>query len=326
MKKTNEEGKDVYSIVTDQIIAALERGVIPWRKPWQTAGSSADPRNGRTGRQYRGVNWFLLQLAPFDCNRWVTFKQAGEMGGTIRKGEKSSLVTFWKMLDGTDKETGEEKKIPMLRYYRVFNLTQCEGIELPADQKPILAEHERIAAAEAIVAGMPQRPPLRHTGGRAYYTPALDSVTMPELGRFHSAEEYYSTLFHELTHATGHASRLGRIKETASFGSDPYAREELVAEMGAAYLCARAGIAQPILENSAAYIQNWLKRLKDDRKLIVTAAAQAAKAADFIAGPMPEPDPAPADPEPTTTAADPDPVPAPAPEATPTTAGQLSLF
>lgn len=281
---TNKDKVNVYQIVTDRIIAALEAGTIPWRKPWSVAGGGGSPRNHATGKAYRGVNWFMLQMYGFESARWVTFKQAIDLGGNVRKGEKSALVTFWKKWQTKDKATGEEIKIPVLRYYNVFNLEQCDGIELPAAEKPVLAQHQRIESAEAIVSGMASRPVLRHAGARAYYSPALDSVTMPEMGRFTTAEDYYATLFHELAHATGHTSRLGRIKDSAAFGSEPYAQEELVAEMASAFLCARCGIDAPIIENSAAYVDGWIKVLKGDSKLAIVAAAQAAKAADFILG------------------------------------------
>jgi antirestriction protein ArdC len=278
-----ENKVNVYQILTDRIIAALEAGTVPWRKTWSTIGGGA-PRNHHSGKAYRGINWFMLQLTGFESSRWVTFKQAQELGGSVRKGEKSNIVSFWKKWKTTDKATGEEKELPVLRYFNVFNLEQCEGIHIPGSEKITLAAHERIAAAEAIVAAMPTRPQLFHKGGRACYSPALDSVTMPEMGRFTSAEEYYSTLFHELAHSTGHNSRLGRIKETATFGDEDYGKEELVAEMTAAFLCARCGIDAPLLENQAAYIAGWLKLLRSDSKLVVFAAAQAAKAADYILG------------------------------------------
>jgi antirestriction protein ArdC len=198
---------------------------------------------------------------------------------------------FWKRLQVDDlTEPSGNRAIPFLRYYSVFNVAQCENI--PADKIPVspvkLREHSPITAAENIVAAMPKKPDIRHGGGRACYSPSLDYVTMPKPEHFASGQDYYSVLFHELTHATGHASRLNRKGisgtegEWSAFGSTPYAREELVAEMGAAFLSGHAGIVERTLDNSVAYLQAWLLRLKEDRRLIVQAAAAAQKAADFI--------------------------------------------
>lgn len=280
--KASSDKVNVYQIVTDRIIAALEAGTIPWRKEWSTIRTSS-PCNHVTGRGYRGINWFLLRCMPFECSRYVTFKQALELGGNVRKGEKSTLVTFWKLLE-KDGDGDKVKKIPFLRYFNVFNLEQCEGIEIPGLDQIVRTEHERIEAAEAIVAAMPSRPAITHKGGRACYSPAIDVVTMPEMNRFTTAPAYYATLFHELAHATGHASRLNRIVETATFGDHEYAQEELVAEMTAAFLCAHCGIDSPTLDNSAAYIDGWIKVLRGDSKLAVVAASKAMKAADFILG------------------------------------------
>ena len=201
-------------------------------------------------------------------------------------------------MEAQGEPTGK-KNVPFLRYYSVFNVSQCEGI--PADKIPglngISHEHCPILEAERIVANMPKRPEIRHGGGRACYSPAFDRVDMPKAESFRSGEDFYSVLFHELTHCTGHESRLNRKGvagsdgEWSAFGSTPYAREELVAEMGAAFLSGHAGIVERTLNNSAAYVQSWLQRLKDDARLVVQAAAQAQKAADFILGkqfPAPE--------------------------------------
>lgn len=280
---------DVYSIITDRIVALLQQGVIPWQKPWQ--GGEHAPRNLITGREYRGVNIFLLNAASYSSPCWLTFKQAQQLGGCIRRGEKACPVVFWKWLDNEESSTGEKKRVPFLRYYSVFNSAQCDGIEAhlpaPIDRRSTL---DPIAAAEQIVQSMPQRPEIRHGLDRAFYSPVADFVGMPSVGQFRRSEDYHSVLFHELTHATGHTSRLNRKGvgssdgEWSSFGSTPYAKEELIAEMGAAFLCGQAGIVERTLDNSAAYIASWLKRLKDEPRLVVQAAAQAQKAADFILG------------------------------------------
>jgi len=275
----------VYEMVTSQLISMLERGVIPWRKPWRCSGV---PVNAVSKKRYRGINAFMLGLAPYSDNRWLTYKQAKELGGHVRQGEASTVVVFWKQLEIEDEDTGRTERIPLLRYYRVFNVEQC-GLKLPplvSDDERGLAE--RLEHCESIVSGMPQAPSVYDNGGdRAFYRPATDSVHMPKVERFESTERYYSTLFHELAHSTGHESRLNRpgIAEIEGFGTASYAREELVAEFGASFLCNVAGIANDVsMEQSASYIDGWLSKLKSDKKIAVIAAAQAQKAADFILG------------------------------------------
>jgi antirestriction protein ArdC len=273
--------QSVYEIVTSRIIAELEAGVIPWRKPWQTEA----PKNLSSGKAYRGVNVFLLGLRGFDSPWWMTYQQALNRGGHVRKGEKGTTVVFWKWNPREVEDAEGEKhkeNAPILRYYTVFNVAQCEGIAAPAASRPPV---NPIEAAEALTAGMPNAP-QRTQADHAAYRPSTDTVLMPAMQSFESAESFYSILFHELTHATGHASRLARphIMEVAYFGSEDYSREELVAEMGASMLCAVAGIDSRTVSNSAAYIQSWLRVLKGDSRLVVVAAAQAQKAADYILG------------------------------------------
>ena len=248
------------------------------------------PRNLISKREYRGLNVFLLHAMSHQSPFWLTYKQAQELGGNVKRGEKACPVLFWKWLDVA--EEGEAKRVPFLRYYSVFNVGQCEGI--PQDKIPALngskRQHAPIVEAERIVDAMPKRPEIKRGLDRAFYSPSGDFVGMPAPAQFRSAEDYHSVLFHELTHATGHENRLNRKGvngadgERSAFGSTPYAKEELVAEMGAAFLCGQAGIVERTLNNSAAYVASWLQRLKDDRRLVVHAAAQAQKAADFILG------------------------------------------
>jgi antirestriction protein ArdC len=284
---------DTFAIITERVIALLEQGTIPWQKPWQ--GAEQAPQNLVSRKPYRGVNVFLLHAMHYTSPFWLTFKQAQELGGHVRKGEKACPVVFWKWLDvvGENGEgDGETKRVPFLRYYSVFNVAQCDGIEghVPAVPGGNARTHKPIEEAERIVANMPKRPEIRQALDRAFYSPSGDYVGMPSLEHFKSAEDYHSVLFHELTHSTGHESRLARKGvsgtdgEWSSFGSAPYAKEELVAEMGAAFLCGQAGIVERTINNSAAYVASWLARLKDDSKLVVQAAAQAQKAADFILG------------------------------------------
>src|SRR6266568_4607468 len=282
---------DVYQVITDRIVGLLEQGVIPWQKPWR--GGEQMPRNLISQREYRGVNVFLLHAVMFESPYWLTFNQAKQLGGHVKQGERACPVVFWKRLDAADKDSPTGKKtVPFLRYYSVFNVAQCEGI--PQDKIPALPgsqrEHNPIEEAERIVAGMHRKPEIRHGGDRACYSPSLDRVDMPKPETFRTGQDYYSVLFHELTHSTGHESRLNRKGfsgsegEWSAFGSAPYGREELVAEMGAAFLCGQAGIVELTIDNSAAYVRSWLERLKDDNRLVVQAAAQAQKAADFILG------------------------------------------
>lgn len=284
-----------YALITERICAMLGQGVIPWRKPWNA--ETAEPVSLASGKRYCGVNVFMLEasaaVAGYRSRYWVTFRQALERGGNVRKGEQATPVVFWKILDkagdrkGSDEDDDAEpagRKVPILKHYHLFNVEQCEGIEYPAPTPTAARPFDPIAACEQIVHAMPRPPTIQHHGNRACYSPSRDEVTMPPRDQFIGADEYYSTLFHELVHATGHESRLNRaeIAKPSGFGSDPYAREELVAEMGATFLCGRAGIEQATLANSAAYIQNWIGRLRSDPKLVVLAAASAQKAADFI--------------------------------------------
>lgn len=279
----NASRNDVYQIVTDRVISLLEAGTVPWRKPW-AGGEYQFPMNLASGKAYRGVNVWLLSCAGFGSPYWVSFKQARDRGGNVRKGEKSSLAVFWKRLDVDDKVTGERKFVPLLRYYNVFNVEQCDGLAYPKPEaKP--DTFNPIAAAESIVEAMPARPEITHGEPRAYYRRDVDRVNMPAKQSFDVEAEYYSTLFHELIHSTGHESRLARLaNESTNFGSSTYAKEELLAEMGASYLSASAGILHRTVDNSAAYVASWLRRLRDDRKLVVNAAAAAQRAADFILG------------------------------------------
>ena len=280
---TIKDGKrqTVYEQITDRIISMLEAGTVPWRKPWNV--QTGLPRNLVTKKAYRGINTFLLHAMSYESPYWLTFRQAQELGGTVRKGEKACPVVFWRQLEVEDKESHEIEKIPMLRFYYVFNTAQVDGLK----NIPVMVETPATISttAEEIVALMPKRPEIKHGLAKAFYSPGVDIVAMPDRARFDTEAGYYATLFHELTHATGHASRLNRptLTESAGFGSNPYCREELVAELGAAFLCGHAGIENTI-QNSAAYLQNWLEALQNDNKLIVQAAAQAQKAADFILG------------------------------------------
>ena len=283
--------KSVCEIVTERILEKLEQGTVPWHKPWSGGGC---PRNLVSGKEYRGVNVWLLGSQDFSSPYWVTFRQAKQLGGTVRKGERGTPCIFWRFLnrDTQNTMTGEieSTQIPLIRFYTVFSVDQCDGIshsrldaqtEEPAPFNPI-------EAAEAIVAAYPDAPSFSEDGGAsAYYQPRTDSIHMPVRETFTSEGHFYSTLFHEMTHSTGHESRLARpgVTNPTRYGSHEYSQEELVAEMGAAFLLAEAGIdSDTLTDNSAAYVASWLKALKNDPKLVVLAGAQAQKAVDHITG------------------------------------------
>lgn len=276
---------DIYTAVTDRIIEQLEQGVIPWHKP--CTGVQSGAISGITGKPYSLLNQMLLGKP----GEWYTWNQIQKMGGKVRKGEKSSMVVFWKQqaIKEEDPATGEkvERMIPMLKYFNVFHIDQIEGI----DRKIIAPEAQDPATddkADTIIADYLQRSgvELEHRkGDEAFYSPSADRVELPLREQFQDMAEYYSTAFHELTHSTGHSSRLDRISRRAFFGSEEYSREELVAEIGAAALLNHCGIeTSASLRNSAAYIQSWLRALRGDKKLIVTASGAAAKAFDLITG------------------------------------------
>jgi antirestriction protein ArdC len=304
---TEENRGTVNQIVTSRILELLERGTVPWRAGW-TASGVGEPRSAVTGKAYRGINSFLLAIAAeaagYRNDSWITFRQARELGGSVRKGEKGSLCIFWRVLSGgnagsaegdnTTEATAGDETAPrnarrrfVLRYYTVFNIAQCEGLPARFSTDPAAAPERRIVPCEGIVSGFARRPGIEHGFNAAWYSVAADRIAVPATAAFRTPEEYYSTLFHEMTHATGHPDRLGRFSATdatAPFGSPNYSREELVAEMGSALLCARAGISCATIENQAAYIAGWLKTLQADARAVVIAAAQARRAVDHILG------------------------------------------
>jgi antirestriction protein ArdC len=270
---------NVYEIITGKIIEKLEAGTAPWRKPW-TGGEM--PRNLITGKVYRGINLFLLNMANYTSPYWLTYNQCKEKGGIVKAGAKATPIVYWK-LDKEEKDENGESRPPLLRYYNVFNSEQCTGLDIPQ----LETEQREFAPIEVCmmtVAAMPNAPRIQHEQSKAFYVPSMDYVNMPRPESFTSAEEYYSVLYHELTHATGHASRLNRkgITNHNGFGSSDYGKEELIAEMGAAFLCGCTGIENRTLDNSAAYIEGWIKAIREDKKIVITAAAAAQKAADYI--------------------------------------------
>lgn len=282
---------DPYQVVTDLIIENLERGVVPWRKPWHT--KVGRPRNFHTGRAYQGVNVLLLGLHHFASPYWMTFLQAQERGGFVRKGEHGALIVKYGQYEREVMADGgieEKKPTYYLKAYKVFNAVQIEGIEFPEIKTPPpIPLDERLSSAEQIVSEMPHRPEvLEGRSDRARYRPSTDNVEMPARHNFETMEDFYLTLFHELVHSTGHQSRLNRqsLIKHDGFGGKVYSEEELVAEIGAAFLATEAQIVRDHHEQAAAYLKSWLDVLKenDHRRWIVHAANQAEHAADFILG------------------------------------------
>ena len=269
---------DIFQTVTDRIVAELENNVIPWRKPWQSAGLAI---SHTTGKPYSLLNQMLLGRA----GEYLTFAQVKQEGGYVRKGEKSSIIVFWKFIEKDDEETGETVQVPFLRYYSVFHIDQCEKIS-PKYTKKLTETANPDETAEAIITDYTAREGVtieHEQGNRAYYSPALDKVVLPLMKQFSEQSEYYSTLFHELTHSTGHEKRLARIDSTANFGSESYSKEELIAEIGASALVNHCGIeTKDSFRNSAAYIQGWLSVLKNDKRFIVSAAGKAEKAVNYV--------------------------------------------
>jgi len=289
---------DLYQNVTDKIIELLEQGVAPWRCTWSKYGPA---RNFATNHYYSGINAILMNLTPHPIPFFLSFKQAKAMGGHIRKGAKSECVYFFKTFhkdqDGKSLSPqevqalhgmGEEtKRIAFLKYFRVFNVADIEGIEIQIPEVK-LQDHERIEQCETLIKNIPNPPEFVYEdANRAYYAPTSDKLNVPDIRQFEIPEEYYATMYHELVHCTGHPSRLNReeISKFTPFASSDYSKEELLAELGASFLCAHTGINAPeVTENSAAYLQGWLSVLKADKKLIFRAAAAAQKAVDYLRG------------------------------------------
>ena len=284
---------NVYEIITERILNEIDKGTLPWHKPWKSE-LGEESANLVSKKGYRGINRFLLSHLPYERPYFVSYKQATDLGGNVKKGEKGTPVIFWKTgtYTKTDSNGSEhEENSFLLRYYTVFNVAQCEGLDahlpiITTDQP--LNPVNPIESADNLVAQWATRPTLAHVrGNRAYYQPSTDSIVMPERTQFSTQAEYYSTLFHELTHSTGHKDRLNRptLVDASYFGSCNYSKEELVAEMGAAFLCGEAGIEnEAVLRNSASYLDGWRKKLKADSKVVIQAAGMAQKAADLILG------------------------------------------
>ncbi|MEP7128044.1 MAG: ArdC-like ssDNA-binding domain-containing protein [Chitinophagales bacterium] len=281
---------DAYQAITDAIIERLEAGTAPWRMPWTTADGSL-PKSLTTGKAYRGINPFLLLMSAaakgYSSPLWGTYKAITEKGGQVRKGEKGTTIVFWKRFPTKElDEAGNPKQAMVLRVYTVFNVEQADGLVLPApdvDAEPV--DHDPIAECEAAIAPyLADLASVRRDGTRAFYVPATDALTVPPLNAHESPEEFYSTMFHEIAHSTGHTSRLDRPTFAGHTTAQAYGKEELVAELGAAMLAGILGVSPAVIDNSAAYLADWIKTLRGDNKLVVQAAAQAQRAADLVLG------------------------------------------
>ena len=278
-------GVNTYQMVTDRIIAELEKGNIPWQKPW--TGTCDGAFNRVSKKPYSLLNQLMLKHQ----GEYATLKQWNDLGGRVKKGEKSETVVFWKWLQVADKEIEdgeiEFKNIPMLRYINVFHISQVTGVE-PLNKKLLKNKITTQAEIDEIVNDYAERAGVKiesdRLSSRACYSPSLDIITVPNIKQFKKVNEYYSTLFHEMVHSTGNEKRLNRFdKNSAGFGTESYSKEELVAEIGAAAIMNKLGLeTEKTFKNSAAYIQSWLTALKNDNKLIVSAAGKAEKAVDLI--------------------------------------------
>lgn len=286
LMKTHTKNKpDFYQQITNQIIEALESGVKPWVCPWDKTEQSGMPSNASSGAQYNGMNimllWMSATMQSFSSSSWMTFKQAKAKGGQVRKGEKGTHIFFYNMIEKKEKGADEVERYAMLKTYSVFNIDQIDGLPdsmsghevIASETSPVCSlehvEHFLAATGANIV----------YNGQRAFYRPSTDEIVIPDLHRFSTTEDAYATTLHELTHWTGHKSRLERKKGNA-FGSKDYAFEELIAELGSVFLMADLGIVGEVQHES--YIANWLTALKDDKRYIFKAASQASKAHQFL--------------------------------------------
>jgi antirestriction protein ArdC len=289
--------EDLYTTITGTIVAQLEAGCRPWHQPWNAAhaaGGISRPLRC-TGQPYNGVNVLVLWLTSFQrgysCPIYLTFQQAKELGGHVRKGEKGTTVVYANTFEkkGKDEETGEEvtERIPFLKSYTVFNCEQTSGLPGHYYARAVTPRNlaERLEQAEAFFAHT--KADTRHGGNRAYYSPSGDFIQLPPFDSFENRDSYYATRCHESIHWSGGAKRLNRSFDSKRFGDDGYAMEELTAELGAAFLCADLGITPEVMPEHACYLNAWLKVLKADTKAIFTAASHASKAADYLHGLQP---------------------------------------
>ena len=287
-ENTSSDKRDVYATVTSQIINAIERGVGTWRMPWHTSGRFASsPINVTSRKAYRGINtlclWAAAEAKGYDSGEWGTYKQWQERGAQVRRGEKSTTVVFWKFSnDAQESQDGDDStvyasRLLFTRGYAVFNATQVDGYTPKVEPQPSILQ--RVENAEALFSAIGAR--LKHGGNGAYYAPDADYIQMPPFGAFHDNVSYYSVLAHEHTHWTAKSERCDR-QLGKRFGDSAYAAEELIAELGAAFVCAHLGLSSEPREDHAQYIQSWLQVLKADTRAIFTAASKAQQACDWL--------------------------------------------
>lgn len=270
------ERANPYQRVADAILAQIGEGVLPWRRPWST-----NLPQSVHGHVYKGINQILLASKPFSDPRWLTFNMISNLRGRVPRGTKATPIVYWNVFEAEDEDTNQVRAIPTLKIYHVFNVEQCENLTLkPLDV--VECDGAPVERAEEVIANLPWNLTIK-TGQAAYWSPTdPDAVTMPAAGSFRSMDAYYSTLFHEVAHATGHASRQNRSM-SGRFGDEKYGLEELVAQFSSAFVCSHVGIDNTI-EQDAAYISGWADAIRRDPKMIMRAASLAQKAADYILG------------------------------------------
>jgi len=295
MKKNSKTSKKLaYEVITDKLIEMIEKKkVLPWHLPWKVNGEFCQTQNYKTKHTYRGINAFLTQLAVhsygYSSPYFLTFNQATDLGGHVKKGESGLPVIYWNFIKKTEINPAgesEEVSIPIAKYYTVFNVDQIEGIELNLPKPTEEVKHDPIKDCEKVLKNKANKPEIIYGSNRACYAPLIDKITIPKIGQFDKVEEFYSTLFHELVHSTGHKKRLNRVSvvDLCPFGTTNYGKEELIAEMGAAFLCGYCKIDNTTIDNSAAYLNSWLKTIKQTPKLLIEASGAAQKAVDYLLG------------------------------------------
>ena len=258
-----------YQIMQEAILKKLDEGTIPWRKTWSSGGS---PKNIVSGKDYRGFNHLYLSCLGQPSEYWLTFNQAKKLGGYVKLKEKGSKIIYYNFKKKIDKETGKEKTYPIMKQHTVFNLSQCENVEAPSNEDTVY-DNTPIEECEAIINGYETCPPIKNHHSPIYNF-IDDFIGIPDINKFESTEEYYASLWHEAIHSTKFKTRLGRDIDKA--------REELIAEIGASFLCSKCRIDSKVIDNTAAYIDGWRKRISSDPKLIIQCASMAQKACDYI--------------------------------------------
>jgi len=273
--------KDNYQVITDRILELMEEHGTNWCRPWKTRGKAQPmglPYSMSTGDAYQGINSVLLWSADYDNLRWGTYKAWQAKDAQVRKGQKGTQVIWWNVIEKKNEDSGKVEKIPCLKVFSVFNAEQCDNV--PEEKMPEpLPIPERNARVDEFIAGTGAD--VREDPNRAFFIPSADFIAVPDIAQFKDVEAYYSTLLHELTHWSGHKSRLDRDM-TGRFGSQGYAKEELIAELGSVFLCADLGVEDQPQANHAKYLNSWMQALKDDKKLIISAASKAKKAVKFL--------------------------------------------